>query len=55
MNSSNTQWANATSGESFLDKLPQAARELIEKNASDSQQCETRENLATSLRGVHKM
>ncbi|XP_027922697.1 uncharacterized protein LOC114180584 [Vigna unguiculata] len=55
MNSSDRQWADAASGGSFLDQLPQAARELIERKATDSQQYETRANSVTSLRGVHEV
>jgi len=35
--------------------LPQAARELIERKATDSQQYETRANSVTSLRGDHEV
>jgi len=55
MNSSDRQWADAASGGSFLGQLPQAARELIERKATDSQQYETRGNSVTSLRGVHEV
>ena len=55
MSSSDKQWTDAASGGSFLDQLPQVARELIERKAIDSQQYETRANSVTSLRGVHKV
>ncbi|XP_027927718.1 uncharacterized protein LOC114184600 [Vigna unguiculata] len=55
MSSSDRQWVDAASGGSFLDELPQAARELIERKATDSQQYETRANSVTSLRGVHEV
>jgi len=41
MSSSDRQWADAASGGSFLDQLLQAARDLIERKATDSQQYET--------------
>ena len=55
MSSSNRQWADAASRGSFLDQLPQTARELIERKATYSQQYETREYSVTSLRGVHEV
>jgi len=55
MSLSNKQWADAASGGSFLDQMPQAGRELIERKATDGQQCETRANSVTSLRGVHEV
>jgi len=55
MSLSDRQWADAASGGSFLDQLLQAARDLIERKAIDSQQYETRANLVTSLRGVHEV
>jgi len=55
MSSSYRQWADAASRGSFLDQLPQAPRDLIERKATDSQQYETRANLVTSLRGVHEV
>ena len=41
MSSSDRQWVDAASGGSFLDQLLQAARDLIERKATDSQQYET--------------
>ena len=55
MSSSDRQWIDAGSGGSFLDQLAQAARELIERKAIDSQQYEARANSVTSLRGVHEV
>ena len=55
MSSSYRQWADAASRGSFLDQLPQAPRDLIERKATNSQQYETRANSVTSLRGVHEV
>jgi len=55
MSSSDRQWVDAASRGSFLDQLPQATRQLIERKSTNSQQYETRENSVTSLRGVHEV
>jgi len=39
----------------FLDQMPQASNELIERKATDSQQYETRANPVMSLSGVHEV
>jgi len=49
------QMIDAASGGALVDKMPVAAKHLIEIMASNNQQVHTRSNSATPVRGVHEM